>query len=160
MERRARGRSVAAGLTVVAVGAILAVGCGGSMGQPTLSNDSVGSAEQEVDAAEARIGAALGGGTKSNPPPTIDNGTGNPNPTTPQPGPQPTTQVEPTTPDLPLDTEEDRCRVACDALTSMIRAVDRLCLITGQSDERCQSRRARADSASSRVVQSCPSCNV
>lgn len=129
------------------------------MGQPTVAPDSVGSAEQEVDAAEARIGAALGRGTKSNPPPTVDNGTGNPTPVTPQPQTNPTSGGDPTSPD-PLDTDEDRCRVACDALTSMIRAVDRLCLITGQSDERCQSRRARADSASSRVVQSCPSCNV
>lgn len=138
-------------MTLGVVGAVLAAGCGGSMGQPTLSNESVGTAEQEVDAAEARIGAALG--AKSRPP--IANT--NPPPTGPEPGPSP--QVEPTSP-TPMDTDEDRCRVACDALTSMIRAVDRLCLITGQSDERCQSRRARADSASSRVVQSCPSCNV
>lgn len=120
-----------------------------------MPNESVGSAEQEVDAAEARLSAALG--AKSAPASGGDTGTQQ----IPTPHPQPTTQPEPPTPDAtPLDSEEDRCRVACDALTSMIRAVDRLCMITGQSDERCQSRRARADSASARVVQSCPSCNV
>lgn len=131
---------------------------------PLAPEESVGSAVQEVDAAEARIGAALG--ARSN-----DGGDVSPQivpplqpaPTTTaeapdQPNPRPPIQAQPDP--TPLDSSEDRCRVACDALTSMLRAVDRLCTITGQTDERCQSRRARADSASTRVVQSCPSCNV
>jgi hypothetical protein len=140
------------------VGLTFAPGCGGSVGEPVSPSDSVGTAVQEVDAAEARIGAALGGGRTN--PPTSDVSPQVvkpelPTPTTnPGPGPQPTPN------ETPLDTQEDQCRVACDALTSMLRAVDRLCTITGQTDERCQSRRARADNASSRVVQACPSCNV
>jgi hypothetical protein len=124
------------------------------MGTPDYSPSSLGSAEQEADAAEARLNAVLGGRN------TTTNGTGgdtsNPKPPTltlPPPGIEPNSNPTP-------QVDEDPCRTACDALTSMLRAVDRLCNLTGQADERCQSRRARADSASARVTQSCPSCNV
>ncbi|MFO0617787.1 MAG: hypothetical protein U0414_34670 [Polyangiaceae bacterium] len=139
-------------------GLALAAGCGGSIGEPATPTDSVGTAVQEVDAAEARIGAALGGKSAQfgTPPPQVGAQIQGPKP---DPAGQPSSEPpheQPTT----LDSQEEQCRVACDALTSMLRAVDRLCTITGQTDERCQSRRARADSASTRVVQACPSCNV
>lgn len=155
-------RVVALGLVASAIATLTAGGCGGSLSEPVAPADSVGSAVQEVDAAEARIGAALGaqygaGGDAT--PQIVPPDT--PTPTTTAEVPTPTTKPPIAQPGPTAQAnEEDRCRVACDALTSMLRAVDRLCTITGQTDERCQSRRARADSASTRVVQSCPSCNV
>lgn len=134
------------------------------MSEPVSPGDDVGSAVQEVDAAEARIGAALArsGDAGDVSPQIVKPDQPTPTTTSELPTPQPTTPRPTTQPPglTPLESDEDRCRVACDALTSMLRAVDRLCTITGQTDERCQSRRARADSASTRVVQSCPSCNV
>ncbi len=54
----------------------------------------------------------------------------------------------------------DPCTSACRALSSMRRATDHLCGLSGDGDERCQNARRRVESASSRVRASCPMCSA
>jgi hypothetical protein len=50
------------------------------------------------------------------------------------------------------------CDTACRALSSMRRAVEHLCGLTGEGDARCASARERVRSADERVRAICPRC--
>ncbi|MEM9696245.1 MAG: hypothetical protein AAGA56_27115, partial [Myxococcota bacterium] len=50
------------------------------------------------------------------------------------------------------------CGRACKALTSMRRAAERLCVLTGADDARCQEASKRTRIAEQRVKAQCPSC--
>ena len=52
----------------------------------------------------------------------------------------------------------DSCSTACKALSSMRRAVEHLCGLTGEADLRCDTARGRVARAEERVRSSCPSC--
>jgi hypothetical protein len=52
-----------------------------------------------------------------------------------------------------------RCSRACRALGSMDRAAERLCELTGNGDERCESARGRVEAARGLVARSCDRCS-
>jgi hypothetical protein len=147
--------------------------CGGASlpGRPSSLQD----AEHEIDANEARLSSVLGGPApgdmmRGSAQPTPGQPTTSAQPTTPaQPGAPPPTVMQdkpasrPNAPGQAAQEESgprDRCEVACEALTSMLRAVDRLCDLTGQGDERCINARERVNRATARVTEVCPSCSV
>ena len=149
--------------------------CGGA--SPPAGPSSLQDAEHEIDANEARLSSVLGGPAPADRmagggQPAPGQATSSPaQPTTPaQPGAMPpvtrppvTTDGSPSRPNAVAQEESaprDRCEVACEALTAMLRAVDRLCDLTGQGDERCVNARERVNRASARVTEVCPSCSV
>jgi len=151
--RRPKVALYAALFTCAVAGSFSVAACGGASYSSATPPTSLGQAEQDVDAAEAKLGMLLG-----------TNHTTSPTEPGEQPGvlrptapPVPPSQPGSNGDTTPLD-EEDRCKTACDALGSMLRAVDRLCDLTGQGEDRCQNARTRANRASERVAQACPSC--
>lgn len=54
----------------------------------------------------------------------------------------------------------DRCETACQALGSMQRSADRLCALTGEEDDRCESVRQRVERARELVYRVCSSCSA
>jgi len=55
---------------------------------------------------------------------------------------------------------QDRCGVACRALSSMRRSAARLCELSGEADSRCQDVQSRTDRARERVARTCPRCSA
>lgn len=53
-----------------------------------------------------------------------------------------------------------RCSRACAALASMVRAADRLCQMTGEEEDRCQSARRRVEAGRRIVERHCPTCDA
>ncbi len=53
---------------------------------------------------------------------------------------------------------QDRCVTACDALGSMKRAADRVCVLA--PGERCEAATARVTTAEKRVFDACPGCSA
>jgi len=60
--------------------------------------------------------------------------------------------------DRRANTRASRCARACRALHSMRRAAERLCTLTGQSDDRCGAAQRRLRAAERLVHRACPSC--
>jgi hypothetical protein len=136
-----------------------AAACGGASYSAGLPSSSVGDAQRDVDVAESKLGGAIGMGNHADAmkhpselPPQQQGTAPNAPPDRPSVAPENGN-------DAPLQ-EEDRCKTACDALTAMLRAVDRLCDLTGQGDDRCQSARERVQRASERVAEVCPACTT
>ncbi len=128
--------------------------------------DDVDAASAEIDRAEASVTALLGssGGAVA-----MANGAhteGLPPPSAPAQPPRPSTEPKGEKPvpapsaDSAMESDKQtQCKNACDALTSMMRAVTHLCDITGNDDARCSSARGRAERAEERVTQSCSDCS-
>ncbi len=134
------------GLGAIAVGA-----CGGSSEAPRAPL-TVSDAKQDVDAAEARLAGLVGlPGKKTTPgsAPTIDNTAEKAPPAQPKPE---TTTIQSGEQPTQLS-GGDQCETACDALTAMLRAVDRLCALSGEDDGSCKDGRTRANRASQRVME-------
>ena len=173
------------GLGAVAVGCGGSAQMSNSPGVPAKSPED---AQAEIDREAQRIVGALGGGPlrgkKERTAPKTDAPTATnagPRTTSPQDPsaplqPRPAAQLQPTVAPPPVSVQtvnpvapmaqaaeepsppQDPCALSCDALTGMLRAVDRLCDLVGQSDQRCVSARDRASDAVDRVTQECPAC--
>jgi hypothetical protein len=138
-------------LAVVAAGSLAAAigagGCGGSPErQPTGPFDvsTLGGAEAELTRAEASLARALGDPTL-----IADAAqTGSPI-ALPEPPPKETAQQAGGQP------SPGTCETACDALASMRRAADRVCVLDAA---RCGPARARVERAAERVKASCSEC--
>jgi hypothetical protein len=151
------------------------VACGGASYSGAVAPTTVNDAERDIDAAEATLGSALGlPPSQAGAEPEVVQQGAQPSVQSQQaapPGPTPGLSPQPSTNSTSADEapaparEEDhadvenRCETACNALSSMLRAVDRLCSLTGQGEERCQNARTRANRASERVAQACPTCS-
>jgi len=119
-----------------------------------VSTLTVEEASSVFDQAEKQLSANLGRGAE--PQLKLKHG---PDETAPD---KPSPAMEP--PDQGADGAEelssgDRCAIACRALGSMQRSADRLCSLTGEEDDRCESVRQRVERARELVYRVCSSCS-
>jgi hypothetical protein len=115
-----------------------------------------------LDESEAELLGALGPA----PDPTATPGGAGADAAAPAQEPRPLAKAETVAAGSPPVVEEegdvarDPCAIACRALSSMQRAAQHLCGLTGEQDSRCGSARARAASAAQRVREACPRCGA
>lgn len=146
--------------------------CGGAAPQKAgdvnvSSGSTVEGAEAELDRAEASLQRlfgihaeqpdedAIGGDHPASP----DRLPSDAPPSQPVPPPRPGQATAPTT----LSAEgAGSCETACDALASMRRASDRICVLAASDSpdgaQRCDRARARLARATQRVATACPEC--
>lgn len=121
-------------------------GCGGApsadypapVGASSAGPDSLGDAEQELDALERRLGLSPAGE------PLPSETSGAVSPAAPRP-PEPLSHPP-------------RCETACDALASMGRAASRVCAVAGPGD-RCTRAESRVTRAREHVTSTCGECS-
>jgi hypothetical protein len=121
---------------------------GGTKEKPGYELATLDDAQAALDSAESRLasfGVGSGAPAGTSEPPTQPHTQG-------QPGLSPLT--EPAQPGV----VQDRCVTACDALGSMRRAADRVCVLA--PGERCDSASARVGAAEKRVFDACPGCSA
>lgn len=139
----------------LAVVSFAPIGCGGAAAPPAQLPSTVADATAEVDRAEASLAHLLpgprGAPSAEQAVPQVDSGQKTP---APQQPPAPPTRSEAEAAGEP----ESQCKSACDALTSLLRAVDHLCALTGDDDSRCVSAQSRAQRAKVRVSEGCSEC--
>lgn len=147
---------------IAAFAPLVGLACGGAPAarQDKAGKDSLAAAEADLAAAEARItgGTAAMQGDRS--------GAADPAPR-PSPEPAPPPPARPPTEAAgrrPLSepgeevSTADSCASACEALSAMKKAADRICELA--PGERCDSARARVVAAEKRVMEACPGCEA
>lgn len=126
--------------------ALVWAGCGGAARQdevPTMAPTSLEGAIAELDAAEARIAGTFPEGKPSAQP--VD------------PSSSPPAQPQSVTGSGgDASSPYSRCESACDALSSMRRAVDHVCSLS--PGERCDGAKTRLTRATERVRATCSAC--
>ena len=147
-------------------------GCGGASAPAKggAGEDPLAAAEAELAAAEAKLGPRFGVRHTVAPPGVAPPGVGLPQGPSPgeggtapgvsselpaQPSPPPTAGLEHHKAE-PEDTSADSCETACDALSDMRKAADRICELA--PGERCDAARARVADAEKRVTEACSEC--
>jgi hypothetical protein len=142
--------------------AATAAGCGGGAAPAKggAGQDPLAAAEAELAAAEAKLGPRFGSRHTVAPPgPGPADGVPQPGGGTShlpaQPSPPPTAGLEHHKAE-PEDTNADSCETACDALSDMRKAADRICELA--PGERCDAARARVADAVKRVTEACSEC--
>jgi hypothetical protein len=141
-----------ASITATLLVPLVAWGCGSApMSKADLPDrNELAAAEAELAAAEARIPGE----------PPAATGYQQPSPPAPGTDPQPQLQAQSPAPaDRPLaGSDADSCQSACDALTAMKKAADRICALA--PGPRCEAARTRVANAEKRVMEACPGCET
>jgi hypothetical protein len=139
-------------------------GCGGGVSAPAkggAGQDPLAAAEAELAAAEARLGPRFALRANEAPYRPMGEEAGETGGTThqatqPAPAPPPPTALEHHEAEPPEDANADTCETACDALSAMRKAADRICELA--PGERCDAARARVADAEKRVTEACSEC--
>jgi hypothetical protein len=120
---------------------------------------TVDDATAELESAEARLGAVLGEGPGARQgAAAVQPADAGAAPTPAEARPAPTAKPETHADAAPEGDSDSQCKNACDALASLLRAVDHVCDLAGREDERCLSAKGRGDRARARVSASCSEC--
>lgn len=152
-------RRLLLGSGLAAVASVAGCGGGTSQAKGGAPHDPLAEAEAQLAAAEARLGHRFGV-SRTEAPSNVGPAAGgsvDPGATTheaAQPAPPPAgREADAAQPD---DTSADSCESACDALSAMRKAADRICELA--PGERCDTARARVADAEKRVTEACSEC--